>query len=79
MDTISAIRSRIFNLCEENHITINELASISRLSFSSIRSILYGSGRNYKLETIKAICDGFGITFGAFFSSPEFDNLEQSI
>ena len=32
-----------------------------------------------KLITIKMICDGLGITLGEFFSSPEFDGVEQGI
>lgn len=79
MDTVSAVRNRILTLCEKNNITINKLANISGLSPSSLKSILYGKSKNPKIETIKIICDGFGITLGEFFSSPEFDNLEQSI
>ena len=29
--------------------------------------------------TIKKLCDGFEITLGEFFSTPEFDALEQEI
>ena len=29
--------------------------------------------------TIKKLCDGLDITLGEFFSTPEFDNLEQEI
>ena len=79
MDTVSAVRNRILVLCEKNNITINKLANISGLSPSSLKSILYGKSKNPKIETIKIICDGLGITLGVFFSSPEFDNLEQSI
>ena len=32
-----------------------------------------------KLITIKMICDGLGITLGEFFSTKEFDVLEQEI
>lgn len=46
---------------------------------SSIKNILYGKSQNPKLLTIKMICDGLGITLGEFFSTPEFDNLEQEI
>jgi len=46
---------------------------------SSIKNILYGKSRNPKLITIKMICDGLGITLGEFFSTPEFDALEQEL
>lgn len=29
--------------------------------------------------TIKKLCDGLEITLGEFFSTPEFDGLEQEI
>ena len=79
MDTVTAVRNRILALCGEREITINKLATISALPPSSIKNILYGKIQNPKLITIKMICDGLGITLGEFFSSPEFDDLEQEI
>ena len=35
--------------------------------------------QNPKLLTIKMICDGLGIALGEFFSTSEFDNLEQEV
>lgn len=60
-------------------MTINRLASVCALPPSSIKNILYGKSRNPKLMTIKLICVGLGITLGEFFSTEEFDALEQEI
>ena len=79
MDTVTAVRNRILELCGERGISINKLATISALPPSSIKNILYGKSQNPKLLTIKMICDGLEITLGEFFSSPEFDSLEQEI
>ena len=79
MDTITAVRNRILTLCGERDITINKLATISALPPSSVKIILYGKSQNPKLLTIKMICDGLDITLGEFFSTPEFDALEQEI
>lgn len=79
MDTITAVRNRILQLCGEYEISINKLATISALPPSSIKNILYGKSQNPKLITIKMICDGIGITLGEFFSTPEFDALEQEL
>jgi transcriptional regulator with XRE-family HTH domain len=79
MDTITAVRNRILQLCGEREISINKLATISALPPSSIKNILYGKSQNPKLVTIKMICDGLGITLGEFFSTPEFDALEQEV
>lgn len=69
----------ILALCGEREITINKLATISALPPSSIKNILYGKSQNPKLITIKMICDGLGITLGEFFSTSEFDELDQEI
>lgn len=79
MDTIQAVKNRVLQLCGERGISINKLASISALPSSSVKNILYGKSRNPKLLTIKLLCDGLGITLGEFFSTPEFDALEQEI
>ena len=79
MDTISAVKNRILQLCGERNISVNRLASISALPPSSVKNILYGKSQNPKLLTIKMLCDGLGITLGEFFSTPEFDALEHEI
>ena len=79
MDTVTAVKNRILSLCGERDISINKLANLSALPPSSVKNILYGKSQNPKLLTIKLLCDGLGITLGEFFSTPEFDNLEQEI
>ena len=79
MDTVTAVRNRILELCGERGISINKLATISALPPSSIKNILYGKSQNPKLITIRMICDGLDITLGEFFSTPEFDGLEQEL
>ena len=79
MDTVTAVRNRILELCGERGISINKLATISALPPSSIKNILYGKSQYPKLITIKMICDGLDITLGEFFSTPEFDSLEQEL
>ena len=79
MDTVAAVKNRILQLCGERGISINRLSALSALPPSSIKNILYGKSQNPKLLTIKLLCDGLGITLGEFFSTPEFDALEQEI
>ena len=78
-ETIDVIKNRILNLCEEHKLTINALAEISALPPSSLKNILYGKSKNPQILTIKLICDGLGITLGEFFSTEEFNKLEQEI
>lgn len=79
MDTISAVKNRILQLCGERNLSINRLAAMCVLPPSSLKNILYGKSKNPKLLTIKLVCDGLGIPLGEFFSTPEFDELEQEI
>ena len=79
MDIYTAVKNRLLFLCNEKQISIHKLAIDSAVSPSTIKNILYGKSQNPKLITIKMICDGLGITLGEFFSTPEFDGLEQEI
>ena len=79
MQTIDAVKTRILRLCDERNMSINKLAPVCALPPSSIKNILYGKSCNPKLLTIKMICDGLDITLAEFFSTPEFDSLEQEI
>ncbi len=79
MTTVEAVRNRILQLCEARNMSINRLATVCALPPSSIKNILYGKSQNPKLLTVKMICDGLDITLGEFFSTEEFDCLEQEI
>ena len=79
MDTMTAIRGRILQLCGERNLTINKLATICAIPPTSLKNILYGKSNNPKILTIKLICDGLDMTLAEFFDTPEFNNLEQEI
>lgn len=79
MRTKEAIANRILELCNKRNIAINELANISGVSPSTVYSILNEKSQNPGAITIKKLCDGLEITLGEFFSTPEFDALEQEI
>lgn len=79
MDTWEAVASRILQLCRERGITPNGLSNLSAVPQGTIKSILNGESKNPGTVTIKKLCDGLDITLGEFFSTPEFDALEQEI
>lgn len=79
MTTQETIAARIVQLCKERGITPNGLSIISAVPQATIKSILNGESQNPGIVTIKKLCDGFEITLGEFFSTPEFDTLEQEI
>ena len=79
MNVKDAVAKRFQHLCDERKIKTNELASISGVTPSTAYSMMDPSRRDVSIVTIKKFCDGLGITLGEFFSTPEFDALEQEI
>ena len=79
MNTREAVALRIIQLCRERGLTPNGISNIAAVPQSTIKSILNGESSNPGIVTIKKLCDGFEITLGEFFSTPEFDHLGQEI
>ncbi len=70
---------RFKELCEERNIKINELANLSGVTPSTAYSMMDEARRDISIITIKKFCDGLDITLGEFFSTEDFDNLEQEM
>ncbi len=79
MSVKDVVAKRFIELCSERNIKTNELANISGVTPSTAYSMMDEKRRDVSIVTIKKFCDGLGITLGEFFSTPEFDNLEQEI
>ncbi len=79
MGVKDVVVARFCELCAERNIKINELANLSGVTPSTAYSMMDNRRRDVSIVTIKKFCDGLDITLGDFFSSPEFDSLEQEI
>ena len=79
MTVKDAVVLRFHQICELRRIKPNELANISGVTPSTVYSMMDSKRRDMSVITIKKLCDGLDITLGEFFSTPEFDNLEQEI
>ncbi len=79
MNVKDVVAKRFEILCQERNITLNELANISGVTPSTAYSMMDNSRRDISITTIKKFCDGLEITLGDFFTTDEFDNLEQEI
>ena len=79
MNTKQAVANRIIELCKERNLAINAIASISGIPPMTVYSMLNAKSKNPGIVNIKKLCDGFEITLGEFFGTPEFDELEQEI
>lgn len=71
--------SRFIELCRARDIKPNELANLSGVTPSTVYSMLDSRRRDVSIVTIKKLCDGLELTLGEFFSTSQFDELEQEI
>lgn len=79
MGVKDAVAARFESICRERRMTINELASRSGVTPSSVYSMMDPSRRNISIVLIKKLCDGLDLPLNRFFTGPEFDTLEQEI
>lgn len=79
MSVKDIVVKRFEELCRERNMKINELANISGVTPSTAYSMMDKKRRDVSIITIKKFCDGLDITLGEFFSTPDFNNLEQEI
>lgn len=79
MELKDAIANRIKELSDPKGLNPSSLASLCGMDRSTIYSILGDKSKSPEIATIKKICDGLEVTLGVFFSTPEFDSLEQEI
>lgn len=74
-----AVVDRFLAICRQRNMTPNELAARAGVTPSTVYSMLDSRRKDVSIVTIKKLCDGLEITLGEFFSTPEFDALEQEI
>lgn len=79
MSVKDTVADRVKELCRREGISINELANLSGVTPSTVYSLLDIRRRDVSVATVKKLCDGLGITLGEFFSTSEFDTLDQEI
>lgn len=74
MDTLQRLRQ----LLDERHWTEYRLAKATGLSDSTIKNI-YKRNTQPTIETLEAICRGFGITLAQFFADDEMVELTPDL
>jgi len=78
-NTDNAVRDRIKQLCKNKNYTINKLATMSAINYSTVRDFMNEKNSNIGIITIKKLCDGLGLSLYDFFDTEPFKNLEQEI
>ena len=74
-----AVVIRFKELCNERNMALNELATLSGVTPSSVYSMINPNRRELRISLIKKLCDGLDITLAEFFTAQVFDELEQEI
>lgn len=64
---------RIKQLCKENGITINRLATLSGIRQSTIDNIIHGNSKNPKIRTLHKIAAVFEMTLSEFLDFQELN------
>lgn len=79
MNLSIAIKYRINELCKQNNISVNKLATICGITQSTLANINARPTTNLTVLTVMRICRGLEISLQDFFDSPLFniDNLED--
>ncbi len=75
----TAIKDRIYELCNERKISINKLCIMSGITQSTLANINARPNTNLTVLTVMRICRGLNISLQDFFNSPIFniDKLED--
>ena len=74
-----AVVARFQEICEGRHMKINELATRSGVTPSTVYSMMDPTRRDISIVTIKKLCDGLDVTLVDFFAGEVFVSLEQEI
>lgn len=74
-----AVVARFQALVEARGLNPNALANLAGVTPSTVYSMLDPRRKDVSIVTIKMLCDGLDMTLGEFFSTEEFDQLEQEL
>lgn len=75
----NAVVARFKAICADRNIKPNELANIAGVTPSTVYSLFDERRGQVSITTIKILCDGLEMSLGEFFSTEEFDSLDQEI
>lgn len=65
------VSKKILSLCEENHMSVNKLATNACITQSTLNSIVQGESKNPKISTLAKVAHVFGLTLSQFLDGIE--------
>jgi len=75
VDYNQIIINRISSLCAERGYSINQLATMSNVSQSTLNNIMHGASRNPQVQTLHKIALTFNMTLAEFLDYPELNEV----
>lgn len=74
MTYANAIAKRVLEICKQQNITLNKLATQSGLRQSTLDNIAKGNTKNPTLRTLHRISVGLGVSISEFLDFEEMNN-----
>lgn len=71
MQLSNSIRQRIFDLCDDQNITLHQLSLRAGIAYSTLSSFM-NKTKSTTITTLLHICEGFEIELKTFFDSDLF-------
>ena len=67
---------RLREICEQRHVTVNKLATMSGITQSTVENIIAGKTKNPKLKTLHKIAVGLNMTVSELLDFPEMNETQ---
>lgn len=67
------ITQRLQNLCDDKHITVNRLATLSGITQSTVEYIMSGKTKAPNLKTLHKLAIGLDMTISELLDFPEMN------
>jgi len=77
MDTNTAIKKRLLEICEKNGVTLTSLCLKSGITPSTLFDFMSGKTKSPTVLTIKKLCGGINMNLSEFFEASYFIELEE--
>ena len=79
MQIKEAIVLKFKTICDKRGIALNQLATLSGVTPSTVYSMVDKSRKDLSVITVKKLCDGLDISIDKFFDDDIFRELDQEI
>lgn len=69
-------KERLYSYMDQNNLTLNRVATLSDITASTLNNLVNRESAP-RLNTIRKICSGLGISVHDFFDFPPYNEVEK--